>query len=965
MTNPIIKGLISGFKPDPRYTVTEWAENFRVLTSESSAESGLYRVSRTPFLKEIMDVMSPTDPTQQVKVIKGTQLGFALSLDTEIATPDGFTTMQNISVGDTVFDESGQTCKVISKSPIFTDHLVYNITFDDGTEVKADADHRWSLNKGILNTKAIYKTFVKNKYAVMNTKPLQPNTNNKLIIPPYFLGIWLGDGKQKGNEIGLHKDDCKHIVKEFKALDIPFRLKFRDDITVVKFGEGVHNICKNGHCGKLDVLGNCTECGDKSATQFRVLRNRLKELGVQEEKHIPNIYLTASHEDRLNLLQGLMDTDGYICKVKGRCGYDSSNYRLAKDVSQLICSLGYKVSFETSKRETNYTNGKLATIYRLRFYATNDIKIFKLPRKQNLVKFKNTRSYMSKQRKIKNIELINTEDVQCITVNSKSHLFLITRSYIPTHNSQAGINIALTFLDYYPSPILYILPTETLAKNTSKRIITPSLRACPHLAKKIIGGKSKADVGEVFTKSVAGGSLQLGWSNSTASFRSFSARVVILDDCDGYGSFGEGDVMELGKARADAFANKKIYINSTPTISGSSNIEVEFDDSDQREYEMPCPECGELMAFKWEYMHYTRDKKGALDGDCLCACPNCGTLIPEYKKTVMMNKGVWIPKNEGHIHKGYKLTSFYSPLGWLSWNEIASEFIKAHKLMLTGDSRLMQVWQNTRNAQAWLPDLDGVDITDAHERVEDYGCEVPEEVLILTCGVDTQDDRFELEVVGHGRNGETWSIDYKVIAGDPQFDETRDALDDYLFGKVFTRKNGATMKISGTGIDTGGHRTKIMYEYCKDRAKNNVFAFKGANQIQAPITNKRVHQMVFNELTLFSIGVTALKDDFYANLSIITEGTNYCHFPNKPVYNDKYFKMLTAEKRDETGRYVKVRLRNEALDVRIYAMAVLAVMDISPNNLPYPVLYTGEQVISKTQVKQTTNIGVSNYLDEF
>ena len=533
--------------------------------------------------------------------------------------------------------------------------------------------------------------------------------------------------------------------------------------------------------------------------------------------------------------------------------------------------------------------------------------------------------------------------------------------------SSIADNIAMCYLDFYPCPILYILPTETLAKGTSKRRITPSLRAIPHLAKKIIGGKSKDDIGETYTKAVSGGNLSLGWSNSTASFRSFSARVVILDDCDGYGSFGEGDVMELGKARADAFANKKIYINSTPTVSGSSNIEIEFDDSDQREYEMPCPECNELMGFKWDYMKYETDKKGALLGDCMCACPTCGALIPEYKKTQMMGSGVWIPKNEGHIHKGYKLTSFYSPLGWLGWNEIASEFIKAHRLMLRGDARLMQVWQNTRNAQPWLANLDGVEITNAHERVEDYGCEVPEEVLILTCGVDTQDDRFELEVLGHGRNGETWSIDYKVIAGDPQFEDTQKLLDDYLFGKVFTRKNGATMKISGTGIDTGGHRTKVMYAYCKARANQKVFAFKGANTINAPITNKKINQMVFNELTLFSVGVTLLKDDFFANLAITSAGANYCHFPDKPVYNDKYFKMLTAEKRDEKGRYVKVRLRNEALDVRIYAMGVLAVMDILPNNLPFPVLYTGDnpKPTQQQQSNNNTNITASNHFDEF
>lgn len=535
--------------------------------------------------------------------------------------------------------------------------------------------------------------------------------------------------------------------------------------------------------------------------------------------------------------------------------------------------------------------------------------------------------------------------------------------------SSIADNIAMCYLDMYPCPILYILPTETLAKGTSKRRITPSLKAIPHLAKKIIGGKSKDDVGETYSKPVAGGNLTFGWSQSTASFRSFSARVVILDDCDGFGSFGEGDVMELGKARADAFANKKIYINSTPTVEGKSNIDTEFEDSDQREYDMPCPECKVLMPFHWDYMQYNVDKKGALEGNVHCACPNCGTLIPEYKKTKMMSLGggaIWQPRNKGHIHKGYKLSSLYSPVGWLSWNEIAIEFIKAHKLMLKGDDRLMQVWANTRDARVWKAKLDGVDITDPNKRVEPYDAIVPNDVMILTCGVDTQDDRFELEVVGHARNGETYSIDYKVISGDPQFIETRDALDDYL-AQTFKRADGLLMKLSGTGIDTGGHRTKIMYAYCKARANQNIFALKGATSITAPITNKTIDAMIPNELTLFSIGVNAIKDEFYANLAITESGANFCHFPNRDVYNKKYFNMLTSEKRDEKGRYIKVRVRNEALDCRVYALSVLAVLSVVVNQLPRPVIYIGDaEIIQKrTVMSQTTSITPNSHMDEF
>jgi len=533
--------------------------------------------------------------------------------------------------------------------------------------------------------------------------------------------------------------------------------------------------------------------------------------------------------------------------------------------------------------------------------------------------------------------------------------------------SSVADNIALCYLDYYPCPILYLLPTETLSKGTSKRRITPSIRAIPHLAKKITGGKSKDDVGEIFTKAVAGGNLAFGWSNSTASFRSFSARVVILDDIDGFGSFGEGDVIELGKARADAFSNKKIYINSTPTIEGISNIAPEFEDSDQREYFMSCPHCGKDMIFSWHYMKYETNSKGYLKGDVTCACPNCGGLIEEYKKTSMMADGRWIPQNEGHIHKGYKLTSFYSPYGWLSWNDIAREFIKAHKLMKQGDAKAMQVWMNTRNAEVWKQNLDGVEITNPHDRVEDYGGDIPNEVFVITAGVDTQDDRFEVEVLGHGRNGETWSIDYKVISGDPKYPETIEALDEYLDSE-FTRIDGAIMKIFGVAVDTGGHRTTSVYNYCKPRYHRKIFAIKGSSVLNASVTNKRyVPNRTSTDLELFSIGVNSLKDDFYSKLAVNVAGHNYCHFPKKNVYDDKYFKMLTAEKRDDKGHYVKVRLRNEALDVRVYAMCVIHILGIPLNSMRRPLLHIGEvpvNAIKKETNKIITN-KTNNFLDEF
>ena len=478
-----------------------------------------------------------------------------------------------------------------------------------------------------------------------------------------------------------------------------------------------------------------------------------------------------------------------------------------------------------------------------------------------------------------------------------------------------------------------------------------------------MGGKSKDEIGNIFTKNVAGGGITLGWSNSTASFRSFSARVVILDDVDGFGSFNEGNVITLGKARADAFSNKKIYINSTPTIEGNSNIEKEFEDSDQREYFMPCPECKELITFKWEHFQFTH-KNYTLTSEVEYSCKHCGALIPEHKKTWMMNEdngAKWIPQQE-HIHRGYLIPSFLSPVGWLSWNDIAREFLKASKDMNRGDSRLMQTWVNTRQARPFVRQLDGVEIVDSEDRTESYGCEVPDEVMVLTAGIDNQDDRLELIVLGHAKDGEVYVIDYKVISGDPQYDATQRALDNYLINKVFIRKDGFQMKIQGSCIDTQGHRSKAMYAYVKPRIANRIFGIKGSSVVHAPIVNKQLHNIKGGDSNLFMLGTNALKDDLYAKLAITEKGVNYIHFPKIDVMDKKFFNMLTAERRDPTtNKYIKIRTRNEALDCYCYAVAVLSILNLNIEELPTAILHIAS-VPKPIQKKQRNS---DDWLNEY
>jgi phage terminase large subunit GpA-like protein len=334
-------------------------------------------------------------------------------------------------------------------------------------------------------------------------------------------------------------------------------------------------------------------------------------------------------------------------------------------------------------------------------------------------------------------------------------------------------------------------------------------------------------------------------------------------------------------------------------------------------------------------------------------------MIDEKHKTKMFLDGVWQPTRK-HPHRGYFLPSFYSPNGWLSWNDIVDEYLVAKKYIERGDDRKMQVVWNTHFALPWKKVIKEIEIT-TNDRLEDYGCEVPNGVFVLTAGVDIQDDRVEIGVIGHGKLGELYYIDYKVIYDDIINETTKEALDDYLIYKEFYREDGRAMKIQGTAIDTGGHRTKQVYEYVDDRIKYNIFGVKGSSTKNAPPINKRAFDLTDKNLII--LGTNSLKDDFFARLGVTERGENYVHFPNRQAFNERFFKMLTAEVRNPDGSYKKIRKRNEAIDLSVYALSVINILSIDVDLMKSPKIFYEDRPIVNT-VNDNDN-QLSDYLDEY
>lgn len=377
-------------------------------------------------------------------------------------------------------------------------------------------------------------------------------------------------------------------------------------------------------------------------------------------------------------------------------------------------------------------------------------------------------------------------------------------------------NVILCYMDVYPCPIQMVLPTEKLASKHSKAKLSPSISAIPHLNRKVKSAKSKDDSGGTFEKEFDGGMLSIGWSFSAASFASFSARVEVLDDIDRFPMDvdGEGNPIDLGKKRTDAFSNRKIYINSTPTKKGESHIEKEHEDSDQREYHMPCPHCGEMITFKWDEENnlfiFEYDKETfQLLSDVTYTCEYCRGSIEEHQKTWMMaeeNGAKWIPMNPGHPHRGYKLSSFYSPIGWVSWVAIVREYLIAKKVKEAGDSSKMQVFYNTRLAEAYKEEIAATassDILLLKSTIE-QGV-IPPKTAAVVMAVDVQKDHFWYEVkalcygndthlVRHGR-AETWG-ELDTIIHTPYCDAS---------GNVYM--------IRVCAVDSG-YNTDEVYEFC-------------------------------------------------------------------------------------------------------------------------------------------------------
>ena len=469
------------------------------------------------------------------------------------------------------------------------------------------------------------------------------------------------------------------------------------------------------------------------------------------------------------------------------------------------------------------------------------------------------------------------------------------------------------YIDQEPSTILCIQPSLSMAQAFSKDRLAPMLRDTPKLHGKVGDPRSRDSENTVLHKRFAGGHITVVGANSASGLASRPIRVLLADEVDRYppSAGTEGDPISLGRKRTTTFWNRKIILTSTPTIKGLSRIERAYEESDKRVYKVPCPECNHKQELKWQQITWLENKPESAS----LSCSNCGAIIPESKKQWMLLNGEWEAQAESK-KVGFHISELYSP--FRTWVELVEDFLEAKK-----SPELLQTFINTTLGECW--EIEQGEVVDSEllmSRCEQYNDEtIPEEVLAITAGIDLQQDRLEVQVIGWSHNYEAWVLEYQILWGNPATQEVWQDLDDFL-KKSYTREDGRKININATCIDSG-HMTDQVYSFTRGKNQRRIFAIKGASQSGKPIASKPTF-VGRRRTALYVVGGDTAKDFIHARLT--DKDTNLIHFPN--TLDEEYFRQLTAEKRvpkihkgKTTLIWKQTRERNEALDTFVYALA--------------------------------------------
>jgi phage terminase large subunit GpA-like protein len=486
-----------------------------------------------------------------------------------------------------------------------------------------------------------------------------------------------------------------------------------------------------------------------------------------------------------------------------------------------------------------------------------------------------------------------------------------------------------------PCPMLLIQPTLDMAQVYSKDRLAPMVRDTPCLKGKIAPAKSKDSDNTILHKQFPGGHISMVGANSPAGLASRPIRKVLADEIDRYeaSAGGEGDPMDLAIARTKTFHNKMIILVSTPTEEGSSRIDAAYKESDQREFYVPCPECGKSQTLKWAQVKWPKGEKGEhLTAETYYECAHCQAHLGDGDLREAVSRGKWVAHQPFNGTAGFRINQLYSP--WSTLAAVSGEFIAAQK---SGNRERKKVWVNTVLGETWKDAGESLEHTALMSRAEPYTPNtVPMGAMVLTAAADVQDDRIEVEIKGWGPREEGWGIEKLILPGDPGLDPVWEDLDKVL-GKKYKSELGYEMPIVTMFVDTGGHHTQTVYNWCKARRARRVWPIKGVGGAGKSLIMKPAKDTA-TRANLLPLGVNAAKEQIFSALSKKKTEPGFQHFPQGYGYDEDHFKQMTSEERHLVYKLgvaywewskKKTAGRNEAWDLAVYNYCALT--NLRPN----------------------------------
>jgi len=496
-------------------------------------------------------------------------------------------------------------------------------------------------------------------------------------------------------------------------------------------------------------------------------------------------------------------------------------------------------------------------------------------------------------------------------------------------------------IDQDPAPIMVVMPTERDAETWSKDRFSPMARDTPCLQDKIANPKSRDGNNKILHKRFPGGHLTIVGANAPSGLASRPIRLLLCDEVDRYpfSAGAEGDPVNLAKKRTVTFWNRKIVLVSTPTNKGASRIETAYEESDQRRFWVPCPECGTEQVLTWDQVKWDKAADGSHKPETArYHCTECDAAWRDETRWAAVSKGRWIAEKPFEGTAGFHLNEMYSP--WVRLEAMARAFLSAR----AGGDEAMKTFVNTSLGETWVESGEAPDWQRLQGLKEDWPTgTVPHGGLFLTAGADVQKDRIEVDVWAWGKGLESWLIDHVVIEGGPADPACWQRLSE-LLGRTWRHNSGQHMTIARLAIDTG-FETSAVYAWARQAGFAQVAPVKGVEgfnraspvsgptYVDATIGGKRLRRGA----RLWTVATSTFKAETYRFLRMdppeagpadgALASPGLIHLPG---WSDaEWLKQLTAEQlvtvKTKRGfqklEWQKLRERNEALDCRVYARA--------------------------------------------